>query len=106
MTADGDTRYLQGDPGVPLGVDQHLPRPDHTDALAAGDTVLHFTDGLVEHPDRPLQQCLDALAATGPRPPPTASARVVPYPGRPPPQRRPRRPRPARPTRPADRPGP
>ncbi|MFE0455073.1 PP2C family protein-serine/threonine phosphatase [Streptomyces sp. NPDC058914] len=64
MTADGDTRYLQGEPGVPLGVDEHLPRPDHTDALAAGDTVLHFTDGLVEHPDRPLQQCLDALAAT------------------------------------------
>jgi hypothetical protein len=25
--------------------------------------VLLFTDGLVEHPDRPLELCLDALAA-------------------------------------------
>ncbi|MFE1754996.1 PP2C family protein-serine/threonine phosphatase [Streptomyces anandii] len=64
MNSDGHTRYLEGEPGVPLGVDEHLPRPDHSDALAAGDTVLLFTDGLVEHPGRPLEQCLDTLAAT------------------------------------------
>jgi serine phosphatase RsbU (regulator of sigma subunit) len=62
--ADSRTRYLQAEPGVPLGVDTRLPRPDHTHPLAPGDTVLLFTDGLVEHPARPLDAGLDTLAAT------------------------------------------
>ncbi|MFC4466580.1 PP2C family protein-serine/threonine phosphatase [Streptomyces xiangluensis] len=64
VTADGRTRYLLAEPGVPLGVDTRLPRPDHTHPLAPGDTVLLFTDGLVEHPERPLDAGLDTLAAT------------------------------------------
>ncbi|MFE9773509.1 PP2C family protein-serine/threonine phosphatase [Streptomyces sp. NPDC005931] len=64
VTADGHTQYLEAEPGVPLGVDEQLPRPDHAYTLGAGDTVLLFTDGLVEHPDRPLEQCLEALADT------------------------------------------
>ncbi|MEV8596216.1 GAF domain-containing SpoIIE family protein phosphatase [Streptomyces sp. NPDC052012] len=63
VTADGHALYLEAEPGIPLGVDEALPRPDHTRALAAGDTVLMFTDGLVEHPRRPLDTCLDELAA-------------------------------------------
>ncbi|MGW2520391.1 GAF domain-containing SpoIIE family protein phosphatase [Streptomyces sp. NPDC001617] len=63
LTADGRTRYLHAEPGVPLGVDTRLPRPDHTHPLAAGDTVLLFTDGLVEHPDHSLDAGLGALAA-------------------------------------------
>ncbi|MPY39143.1 SpoIIE family protein phosphatase [Streptomyces phyllanthi] len=62
--ADGRTRYLQAEPGVPLGVDARLPRPDHIHPLAPGDTVLLFTDGLVEHPGRPLETGLRTLAAT------------------------------------------
>ncbi|WP_367325666.1 PP2C family protein-serine/threonine phosphatase [Streptomyces sp. HUAS ZL42] len=64
VTADGRTRYLHAEPGVPLGVDIRLPRPDHTFPLTAGDTVLLFTDGLVEHPGQSLDAGLGALAAT------------------------------------------
>ncbi|MER5218824.1 PP2C family protein-serine/threonine phosphatase [Streptomyces flaveus] len=64
LTADGRARYLQAEPGVPLGVDTRLPRPDHTHPLTPGDTVLLFTDGLVEHPEHPLDAGLDTLAAT------------------------------------------
>jgi len=64
VSADGRARYLEAEPGVPLGVDTRLPRPDHTHPLAPGDTVLLFTDGLVEHPEHPLDAGLDTLAAT------------------------------------------
>ncbi|CAL9610959.1 hypothetical protein SUDANB70_05658 [Streptomyces sp. enrichment culture] len=63
VTGGGRTRYLHADGGLPLGVDEAVPRPDHTHPLAAGDTVLLFTDGLVEHPRRSLDACLDELAA-------------------------------------------
>lgn len=63
VTADGNACYLEAEPGLPLGVDEALPRPDHTHVLAAGDTVVLFTDGLVEHPRRSLDACLDELAA-------------------------------------------
>src|SRR5690606_41380222 len=49
VTADGRTRYLHADPGLPLGVDEAVPRPDHTPPLRAGDPVPLFTAGLVEH---------------------------------------------------------
>ncbi|MFD3730458.1 SpoIIE family protein phosphatase [Streptomyces sp. NPDC058632] len=56
-------RYPYAEPGLPLGVDDALSRPDHIHRLLAGDTVLMFTDGLVEHPRRCLDACLDAPAA-------------------------------------------
>lgn len=61
LTRDGP-RYLDAEPGVPLGVDIRYGRPDHTYPLAAGDTVIFFTDGLVEHRDHPITTGLDALA--------------------------------------------
>ncbi|MFE2176297.1 PP2C family protein-serine/threonine phosphatase [Kitasatospora sp. NPDC059462] len=60
---DGHARYVQGEPGIPLGVDPAVPRPDHTHPLPAGSTVVLFTDGLVEHPQRAIDEGLDALAA-------------------------------------------
>ncbi|MFJ9718741.1 PP2C family protein-serine/threonine phosphatase [Streptomyces sp. NPDC101213] len=59
---DGRTRYLHAEPGVPLGVDPDIHRPDHTHPLSAGDTVLFFTDGLVERSDHPIDDGLAALA--------------------------------------------
>jgi serine phosphatase RsbU (regulator of sigma subunit) len=54
--------YLFAEPGLPLGVDTEQPRPDHIRPLPPGSTVVLFTDGLVEHPDRPIDECLDELA--------------------------------------------
>ncbi|MYR88996.1 SpoIIE family protein phosphatase [Streptomyces sp. SID685] len=53
--------YLFADPGLPLGVDPGLPRPDHSCFVPPGATVVFFTDGLVEHPDHPIDQSLAEL---------------------------------------------
>lgn len=63
LTPDRHARYLHADPGVPLGVDTRLPRPDHILTLSPGATVMLFTDGLVEHHDHSIDAGLDALAA-------------------------------------------
>lgn len=62
VAPDGRTEYLQAEPGIPLGVDPDVGRPDHTRPLLAGATVLFFTDGLVEHPDHAIDDRLAALA--------------------------------------------
>ncbi|MFE2432600.1 PP2C family protein-serine/threonine phosphatase [Streptomyces sp. NPDC059373] len=62
LLPDGRVHYLHGDPGVPLGVDPDQHRPDHTHPLPGDATVVMFTDGLVEHPGRPLDEGLNALA--------------------------------------------
>ncbi|MFJ9419419.1 PP2C family protein-serine/threonine phosphatase [Streptomyces sp. NPDC101227] len=62
ITPDGRTEYLSAEPGLPLGVDAGHPRPDHTRPLPADTTVVFFTDGLVEHPDRSIEAGLTALA--------------------------------------------
>jgi serine phosphatase RsbU (regulator of sigma subunit) len=54
--------YLFAEPGLPLGVDAGQARPDHIHPLPPGSTVVLFTDGLVEHPHRPIDECLDELA--------------------------------------------
>ncbi|NYI07434.1 PP2C family protein-serine/threonine phosphatase [Allostreptomyces psammosilenae] len=59
---DGRAEYLEAEPGLPLGVDTSLHRPDHTHPLPPGSTVVFFTDGLVEHPERPLDDGLRELA--------------------------------------------
>ncbi|KUO05205.1 SpoIIE family protein phosphatase [Streptomyces caeruleatus] len=64
---DRHTVYLDAEPGLPLAVDidQDRPdhvRPDHVRSVPAGATVLFFTDGLVEHPDRSIDQGLAELA--------------------------------------------
>ncbi|MBO2444989.1 SpoIIE family protein phosphatase [Actinomadura nitritigenes] len=62
LSRGGGARYLHAEPGVPLGVDTRHPRPDHTHPLTPGDTVILYTDGLVEHRDHPITTGLDALA--------------------------------------------
>ncbi|WP_228473784.1 PP2C family protein-serine/threonine phosphatase [Streptomyces calidiresistens] len=62
LAPDGSARYLHGEPGVPLGVDPDIHRPDHTHELPPGAIVLLFSDGLVEHPAHPIDDRLNALA--------------------------------------------
>ncbi|ONK12481.1 GAF domain-containing SpoIIE family protein phosphatase [Streptomyces sp. MP131-18] len=64
LRPDGQARYLDAEPGVPLGVDPGVDRPEHVQALPWGATVLLYTDGLVERPSQSLDRGLDALART------------------------------------------
>jgi GAF domain-containing protein len=55
-------RYVELDPGVPLGVGAHA----YTEVeltLPPGALLLAFTDGLVEGPDLPVEDGMDRLAA-------------------------------------------
>ncbi|MDT7615813.1 MAG: hypothetical protein QOF00_3260 [Pseudonocardiales bacterium] len=62
LAADGQAHYLPVGPGGPLGVvATTTPVPVQSVRLQTGDAVLLYTDGLVERPDRPLQQGLDLL---------------------------------------------
>ena len=45
---DGRVRFLETTRSPPLGVDDHAPASERVHPLAAGDTVLLYTDGLVE----------------------------------------------------------
>ncbi|WP_406441623.1 SpoIIE family protein phosphatase [Streptomyces sp. NBC_00631] len=53
--------YLLVEPGLPLGVDSEQPRPDHSRFVPPGATLVFFTDGLIERPDRPIDASLDEL---------------------------------------------
>ncbi|MFF7177496.1 SpoIIE family protein phosphatase [Streptomyces sp. NPDC008121] len=59
---DETVRYLDAEPGLPLGVDASLPRPSHSFTLPADSTVILYTDGLVERHDESLDRGLEALA--------------------------------------------
>ncbi|MFR9723347.1 PP2C family protein-serine/threonine phosphatase [Streptomyces sp. MS19] len=62
VAADGTHTYLDGEPGLPLGVDPDVPRPEHTVDLPPGATLLLFTDGLVEDRTRSIDSGLAELA--------------------------------------------
>jgi hypothetical protein len=62
LTPGRRVAYLLAEPGLPLGVDIEKPRPDHSRSLPPDATMVFFTDGLVEHPDRPIDEGLRALA--------------------------------------------
>jgi hypothetical protein len=55
-------RYLVAEPGLPLGVDCGAARPDQHDRLPGGATLVFFTDGLVEHRGRHIDEGLATLA--------------------------------------------
>ncbi|WP_308288787.1 SpoIIE family protein phosphatase [Streptomyces humicola] len=64
LAPGSEPEYLAADPGVPLCVDSEQPRPNHIHPLHPDTTVIFFTDGLVEHPRRSLDEGLKVLAAT------------------------------------------
>jgi serine phosphatase RsbU (regulator of sigma subunit) len=55
-------RYLDAEPGPPLGVDSAAARPDQHDRLPGGATLVFFTDGLFEHRKQHIDEGLTALA--------------------------------------------
>ncbi|MFC4145098.1 SpoIIE family protein phosphatase [Micromonospora mangrovi] len=62
IDADGVTRFLPVSAAGPLGT--RSPAPEvHTTRLRPGDTLLLYTDGLIERPHQSLRDGSDALAA-------------------------------------------
>ncbi|SOD62956.1 GAF domain-containing protein [Streptomyces zhaozhouensis] len=55
-------RFLDEEPGVPLGVDAGVTRPEHRAELPAGSVLVLYTDGLVEEPGRSLDDGMRTLA--------------------------------------------
>jgi serine phosphatase RsbU (regulator of sigma subunit)/transcriptional regulator with XRE-family HTH domain len=55
-------RYLDTVPGLPLGVDSGVPRPDQHHRLPGGSTLVFFTDGLVQRRGRHIDEGLSTLA--------------------------------------------
>ena len=69
LHADGTVEVLDRPSDLLLGLDADSPREDHDVVLHPDDTVLLYTDGLVERRDSPLEHGLarlrQALAAIG-----------------------------------------
>ncbi len=62
LRADGSPRWLPGPHDLLLGVDVEQGRHDTSDVLADGETLLLFTDGLVERRGADLDVSLDVMA--------------------------------------------
>jgi anti-sigma regulatory factor (Ser/Thr protein kinase) len=61
VSATGDTRFLDGGRSGPVGVVVGGRFAEAADTLEPGDTVVLYTDGLVERPGEPLDEGLGAL---------------------------------------------
>lgn len=60
---DGRTEILDRPPDLLLGVFPNRPRHEHELDLEPGDTLLLYTDGLIERRDEDLEDSIAALAA-------------------------------------------
>jgi serine phosphatase RsbU (regulator of sigma subunit) len=61
LLSAGRAQWLEPTPDLMLGVDEHARRSSHQLVLRPGDTVVLFTDGLVERRDVLLETRLEAL---------------------------------------------
>jgi phosphoserine phosphatase RsbU/P len=61
LRADGEVRVLASTPQRLLGVDPASPRTDQHVEIGPGDTVLLYTDGLVEHGRTDIDTGIDRL---------------------------------------------
>jgi serine phosphatase RsbU (regulator of sigma subunit) len=63
LRADGTTELLEGGRSPLLGVAPLVPRAEASATVRRGDTLVLYTDGLVERPDKPIDAGLAGLAA-------------------------------------------
>jgi anti-sigma regulatory factor (Ser/Thr protein kinase)/GAF domain-containing protein len=57
----GTARLIELVPAAPLGAFPYGSCQEHELALAPGETLMFYTDGLVERPEVPLRKCIDEL---------------------------------------------
>jgi serine phosphatase RsbU (regulator of sigma subunit) len=62
LSPDGTSSLADATPELLLGVNAHARRTDHELRLAPGDTVVLYTDGLLERPERTIMEGLVELA--------------------------------------------
>jgi GAF domain-containing protein len=63
LRADGTVVVLDAPSDLLLGIEPDRERHDHTEDLAVGDTVLLYTDGLIERSDEDLDTGIERLQA-------------------------------------------
>ena len=73
LIRDGQATALPLPQGVLLGSDPDARYEEFTTPLAIGDTMLLFTDGLIERRDIPITDALDEFAERAARPQPSAA---------------------------------
>jgi anti-sigma regulatory factor (Ser/Thr protein kinase)/putative methionine-R-sulfoxide reductase with GAF domain len=61
ITGGGSGRVVDIPPAPPLGAFPYISYPNHDVPLEHGETILLYTDGLVERPRRPLGPAIDEL---------------------------------------------
>ncbi len=66
---DGRTRFIEGDGGLPLGVDTDFEYTEHTTVLEPGSIIVLYTDGLVERRGLSIDDGLARLANAAGRAP-------------------------------------
>ena len=64
VVGGGGARLIEATPATPLGVFPYSTCEEHEAVLATGETLLLYTDGLVERPGVALNQSIDELLGT------------------------------------------
>jgi anti-sigma regulatory factor (Ser/Thr protein kinase) len=61
VVGHGAGRVIEAPPAPPLGAFPYISYPEHELTLAPGETIVFYTDGLVERPREPLGDRIDEL---------------------------------------------